>query len=282
MSTLVAAAQFTAEPGRCDENRTRTLRLVEEAAGRGANLVVLPELAVSGYTLRGEILFAAAEPLDGPTLRAWTDAAQKHSLLIAGGFCEVEGDRLFNSAVLVGPQGMLLHYRKLHLFDREKLVFARGDKGLEVVDTSIGRIGMCVCYDLRFVEVMRALALAGADIVAVPTAWVGGFDKVPRDGDGLIGQARGAIVQANLNQTYVVCASQGGSADEINFLGSSLICDPYGALLAGPASDDIEETIIAPIDIANVQKAQLRSDLIRPRADRRTDVYGLKLGDRNL
>ena len=177
---------------------------------------------------------------------------------------------------------MLLHYRKLHLFDGEKLVFAPGDKGLGVAETPYGRIGLCVCYDLRFVEVMRALALAGADIVAVPTAWVKGFDRVTRDGDGLIAQARGAIVQANLNQAYVVCASQGGSAGQIRFLGSSLIADPYGMLLAGPADELGETTLIAQVDLDTVQRAQVRSELIMPRADRRTDVYAVRLGEREL
>ncbi|CAH1652295.1 nitrilase-related carbon-nitrogen hydrolase [Chelatococcus asaccharovorans] len=282
MTWRVAAIQFTAMPGRALENRARSLQLIENAAADGARVIVLPELAVSGYTLNGHELSAAAEPLDGPTLSAWTDVAKRLGVVIAGGFCESDGDRLYNSALLVGPDGLLLHYRKLHLFDGEKLIFTPGDRGLTVATTPFGRIGLCVCYDLRFVEVMRALALQGAELIAVPTAWVRGFDKVDRDGDGLIGQARGAIVQANLNQVYIACASQGGEAGDIAFLGSSLVADPYGRILAGPLAQDTEAAAIAPMDPAIAQAALVRSERVKPREDRRTDVYGVTLGGRML
>ncbi len=282
MSFRVAALQFQAEPGAAGANRARTLALIAEAAAGGARVIVLPELAISGYTLDETALRAAAEPVDGPTLAAWHEAARRLGLVIAGGFCERVGEDLHNSALLVGPDGLLLHYRKLHLFDGEKTVFAPGDLGLPVADTPFGRIGLCVCYDLRFVEVMRALALRGADLVVVPTAWVGGFDKVARDGDGLIGQARGAIVQANLNQVYVACASQCGATPQMSFLGSSLIADPYGRILSGPLPADADGTVAAEVDLAQARLAQERSALIRPRRDRRTDVYGLRLGAETL
>jgi len=282
MTYLVAAVQFMAKLGRAEENRAHILEAIGDAARRGAKVVVLPELAVSGYTLDARVLQASAEEIDGPTLASWTNAARKYGLVIAGGFCEIFEGKLYNSALLVGPDGLMLHYRKLHLFDREKLVFTPGDKGLSVVQTPFGRIGVCVCYDLRFVEVMRALALSGADLVAVPTAWVAGFDKVSRDGDGFIGQARGAIVQANLNQTFVVCASQSHSSGDVRFLGSSLIADPYGVVLGGPAHEEADVTVLAEIDLSKVSLAQSRSELIKPRSDRRTDVYTLTLNERPL
>ena len=116
----------------------------------------------------------------------------------------------------------------------------------------------------------------------MPTAWVQGFDRVVRDGDGLIGQARGAIVQANLNQVYVACASQGGTAGGIGFLGCSLVADPYGRVLSGPLAADVAGGVMAQMDPSLVQAAQFRSERIRPRLDRRTDVYGLKLADEIL
>jgi predicted amidohydrolase len=276
-NNAIAVVQLTATPGRALENRARTVAAISAATDRGARIIVLPELVTSGYCLDRELLDMAAEELDGPTLEAWTKEAARLNVVIAGGFCEKADGKLYNSALLVGPDGLLLHYRKLHLFDREKLIFAPGDVGLGVVETPFGRVGLCVCYDLRFVEVMRALALQGADVIAVPTAWVGGFDKVQRDGDGLIGQARGAIVQANLNQVYVACASQCGQANDIRFLGSSLIADPYGHVLSGPLDSVTESTSIASFNRSIVQEAQNRSDLIRPRADRRDDVYELTL-----
>jgi predicted amidohydrolase len=268
----MAAAPFAAEPA-----RARTLDLAAKAIEAGARLVVLPELAVPGYTLDPRIA-EAAEPADGPTVAAWHRLAASSGVVIAGGFCERDGGKIYNTAVLVGPNGLLLHYRKLHLFDREKLVFARGDRGLAVADTPLGRIGLCVCYDLRFVEVLRVLALRDAEIVAVPTAWVGGFDRRTRPADGIIGQARGAVLQANLDQVYVACASAAGEAGGIGFLGSSLVADPYGELLAGPFGPDEERIEVVSADLDAVRAAQARSELIRPRSDRRTDVYGLRLG----
>jgi N-carbamoylputrescine amidase len=274
----IAVAQFSGRIGQVQANRARSHTAIAEAAAAGCSLIVLPELIVSGYTVEPATLRDAAEPLQGPTLELWSGLARTHGIHVAGGFCEREGDRLYNSAILVGPDGVRLHYRKLHLFDREKEVFTPGDKGLPVVETPIGRIGLCVCYDLRFVEVLRGLALAGAEIAAVPTAWVGGFDRGARAPGSMIGQAQGAVLQANLDQIFVACASQAGIEGGTRFLGSSLIADPFGNLLAGPLAEDCEATMFAEVDLAQVRSAQKRSDRIRPRADRRTDVYALQVG----
>jgi N-carbamoylputrescine amidase len=153
---------------------------------------------------------------------------------------------------------------------------------LPVADTQLGAIGLCVCYDLRFVEVARLLALQGASLIAVPTAWVGGFDQRAHDKEGFISQARGAVLQANLNQVYIACASQSGSVGEHRFLGNSLIADPFGAVLSGPMDDAGSEILVADYDAAVASAAQHRSALINPREDRRTDVYGVRLRDRVL
>ncbi|WAC25604.1 nitrilase-related carbon-nitrogen hydrolase [Ancylobacter sp. SL191] len=274
----VAAIQVTVPLYEPETSRRRIARAIDAAAREGARLIVVPELAISGYGLQADGLAASAEPLIGPTFESWAALAAAHGGYIAGGFCEREGDRLYNSAMLVGPQGLIGHYRKLHLFDAEKHIFTPGDKGLPVHELPFGRIGLCVCYDLRFVEVVRALALQGADLIAVPTAWVGGFDSIPRDSGGLITQARGAAVQANLSQVFLACASQAGTAGVSRFLGSSLLVDPFGTVLAGPLGADEEATLRAEIDLADAGRARVRSALIRPREDRRTDVYGLAVG----
>ena len=277
MTTRVAVVQMRGAIGRTDENRARTVSLVERAASLGARLVVLPELAVSGYTVDRGSLRAASERIDGPSVSQWIETSRRTGALVAGGFCERDGDRLYNSAVLVSGDEVLLHYRKLHLFDSEKLVFTPGDRGLGVAETPLGTIGLCVCYDLRFVEVMRLLALQGADIAAVPTAWVGGFDTGRKSGE-MIDQARGALLQANLNQMFVLCASQCGEEAGTRFLGSSLVADPYGRALLGPMDGSSEDIGVVAIEPDQASRAQKRSELIRPRDDRRTDVYGLRLG----
>jgi predicted amidohydrolase len=175
-----------------------------------------------------------------------------------------------------------LHYRKLHLFREEKHAFEPGDLGLPVADLPFGKVGVCVCYDLRFVETMRILALEGAEIVCVPTAWIAGFDAEKWDSAGLAPQASGAILQANLNQVYVACSSQAGTRDGWEMLGSSVLVDPRGKLALGPLPGEADELAIAEIDLDEVVAAQSRDELITPRLDRRTDVYGVSVGDRVL
>ena len=273
----VALAQISGQPYAAGENRELTLLTARHAFEQGAQLVVLPELIVPGYVADPQRLADVAEPLDGPSTQAWTAlAADKHGW-IAGGFCERDGDRLYNTAVVVGPDGVVLHYRKLHPFREEKHAFAPGDLGLPVVELPFGKVGLCVCYDLRFVEVARLLALQGAELICVPTAWVTGFDKVRWDANGLAPQAHGAQLQANLNQVFIACASQVGVVGELEFLGSSLIVDPFGRRSVGPLSGSKSGMAIAEIDLAEAERAQVRDPLIRPRADRRTDVYDVVL-----
>jgi len=275
MTVTVAIAQVTARAFEAERNREMTVAVAEDAFDRGAHLVVLPELIVPGYALEERGLEEAAEPLQGPTLAAWRRLAARRKGYLAGGFCERAEGRLFNSAVLVGPDGLALHYRKLHLFDREKHIFAPGNLGLPIAQTAIGVLGLCVCYDLRFVEVARALSLRGAELIAVPTAWVAGFDQQRWDSEGFCPQARGVALQANLDQVFIACASQAGEGEGFEFLGSSIVVDAYGKPAAGPLSGCAEELSFATIDLEDARRAQRRSGNVSPRADRRTDVYGL-------
>ena len=278
----IGLAQVTGDPYEPARNLELTLKAADELFDRGARLVVLPELVVSGYAADRERLLEVAEPIDGPAVAGWTELARRRDGWISGGLCEREGDSLFNSAVLVGPEGVLLHYRKLHLFREEKHGFEPGDLGLPVAELPIGRVGLCICYDLRFVETMRILALQGAEVVCVPTAWIAGFDAEKWDERGLAPQAANAILQANLNQVFVACASQAGPRGGFEMLGSSVLIDPRGKLALGPLPGEQDELALAEIDLDQVVAAQTRDELITPRADRRTDVYGLAFGDRVL
>jgi N-carbamoylputrescine amidase len=232
--------------------------------------------------LDAEGLARCAEAADGPTCQAWLHAARQHDLYVCGGICERAGDRLYNTALLIGPEGTTLHYRKLHLFADEKRIFAPGDLGLPVASTALGRLGVCVCYDLRFVEVVRSFALRAAQLIAVPTAWVTGFDRDPWDSAGWCPQARAAAVQANLNQVFMACASQVGVSEGIRFLGSSILISPYGETLIGPLSGAAQGLAHAAIDIGAAGAAQQRAAGVSPRADRRTDVYGLWIEGQRL
>ena len=271
-------AQLACGPLDGERTRAATVAAARDLFERGADLVVLPELSVPGYVLGDERLAALAERADGPTVAAWTALAAEFRGLVCGGFAERDGDRLFNTAVLVDGDGVVLHYRKLHPFAEEKHVFAAGDLGLPTVETRLGRIGVCVCYDLRFVETARLLALQDADLICVPTAWTAGFDQVQWDAGGMAPQAHGAVLQANLNQVFIACASQAGAHEGLTFLGSSIVADPLGRKVLGPLAPDTAQGDLVDVDLRDAVAAQERSPLITPRADRRTDVYGLRLG----
>lgn len=274
-SVGIGLAQISGEPFAVEANRARSVDAARTAFAQGADLVVLPELIVHGYVADWRRLLPLAEPVDGPSVAAWQAVAREGDGIVVGGFCERDGEALYNTAVAVGPDGPILHYRKAHLFAEEKVHFAPGDLGFPVARTRFGTIGICVCYDLRFVEVVRLLALSGADVICVPTAWLPGFDQVRHDAEGMCPQAHGAVLQANLSQVFVACASQAGVHGGLDFLGSSVLADPYGKRALGPLPGAEEAIAVARVDIGATKRAQARGPLIAPRADRRTDIYGI-------
>jgi predicted amidohydrolase len=278
----VGIAQISGKPYAVEANQSRCEDALAEAFGQGADLVVLPELIASGYGTDSNRLAALAEPVPGPTTEAWAEVSRSADGYIVGGLCERDGERLFNTAVAVGPEGVIGHYRKAHLFAEEKHVFAPGDLGFPLVQTRFGTIGICVCYDLRFVEVVRLMALQGAELICVPTAWLPGFDEQHWDSEGMSPQGRGAEVQANLSQVFIAAASQVGHQGGYDFLGSSILIDPRGGRVIGPLSGSKEEVAVSIIDLNLARDAQARGNLITPRADRRTDIYGIVVNDRVL
>lgn len=276
----IGLAQISGEPFDVEANRDLCRRTIVDAFERGADIVVLPELIIPGYVADAAQLFPIAEATDGPTVTEWTELARAGGGYVVGGFAERDGESLYNSAVAVGPEGLIGHYRKAHLFADEKIAFSPGDLGFPVFRTRFGTIGICVCYDLRFVEVVRLMALKGADLICVPTAWLPGYDQQRWDDDGMSPQGRGAELQANLNQVFIACASQAGVHGQCDFLGSSLLVDPFGARLVGPLSGTDDELVVATFDIGAAKRAQVRGELIAPRADRRTDLYAIAAEDR--
>lgn len=278
----VGLAQIGSPPGDAALNRDAAVEAADHLFNQGAQIVVLPELCAPWYAADPAVLDPLAETLSGPTVEAWRSLAATHGGVIVGGLCERSEDSLYNSAVAVDASGVIGHYRKLHLFASEKQCFTPGDVGLPVFDSPFGRIGLCICYDLRFVEVVRVLALSGAELICVPTAWLPGFDAQRWDANGLCPQAHGAVLQANLNQVFIACASQVGTFGDVEFLGSSVMADPFGKLAVGPLSGSLESLETAEIDLDDVTTAQDRGSLITPRKDRRTDVYGIAYEGREM
>jgi predicted amidohydrolase len=278
LEARIAVAQLDLPAAQRELNGERIVAAIRDAARQGANLVVLPELASSGYGLADwKTAHAVAEPVPGPTTETWQREARAGDLYVVGGICERDGDSLYNTSVLVGPDGLLSIYRKLHLFKDEKLLFEPGDAGLPVVTLPFGRVGILTCYDLRFFEAARIVALQGADLIAVTTAWALGFDRsVPAD--GIIDQVRAAMVQSNTCQVFMAAASRVGADPGVEYLGSSVIVDPFGRLLAGPMDRTEPGIEVVSVDLADARRAKVRDPLILPAADRRTDVYAERLG----
>jgi predicted amidohydrolase len=254
-----------------DANLTTADRLTRAAAAEGAQLIVLPEKwPVLGP---GELLRAHAETIDGPAMRWARDIARELGVdLIAGSFSErVAGEeKLRNTSVHVGPGGdVRALYRKIHMFDVqvEGQVYresAHEEPGCELVlsETAGGvEVGMTICYDLRFPELYRALAVRGARILSVPSAFT---LATTRDHWETLVRAR-----AIENQAYVVAANQiGAAAGGLRSGGRSMIVDPWGLVLA--LAPDQETFVTADIDLD--RQARIRRDL-PSLANRRPEVY---------
>ncbi|ELY36247.1 nitrilase family protein [Natronorubrum tibetense] len=268
----VVAAQTVPTFGAVDRNRSRTVELVREHAD--ADLVVLPELATTGYVFESRTeLEPLAEPRDGPTAEAWAAVAAETDAWVVGGFAEVDGNSYYNSSLVVSPDGVEGGYRKVHLWNEEKRWFEPGD-ALPTFETPFGRLGVQICNDLWFSETTVTQARAGVDLVAVPTNWVPG----PSEGERPAGWTMGvhqAVARANENRVFLACADRAGTERGTAFEGQSVIVDPDGLPLAGPAPTTGEHVLTADCDLERARTKALtpRDDAL---ADRRPDVYDLE------
>ncbi len=246
-------------------DRAESQRRLEPLLARaeGADLVVLPELCATGYAFadREEAWAGAEEVGDSRFLDFLTARCAAHGFDVVTGFAERAGDRLYNSAVLVGAEGPVASYRKLHLFHREKAMFAPGDLGVPVVERRGMRLAMLVCFDWAFPEVWRLAALGGADLVCHPANLV------------LHGYAQRAVpVHAQINGYAVVTANRVGAERQLEFTGMSLVAGPRGDLLA-QAPDRGDHVAVAEIDLARCRDKMVTpsNDLL---GDRRPECYG--------
>jgi predicted amidohydrolase len=260
------------EVGQLERNRALTREAVREAVSAGGRLVVLPELSNSGYVFESAVeARACAEPADGATLRAWSEEAERGDAVVVGGFCELgEDGLLYNSAAVVDGGGVLAVYRKLHLWDREQLVFEPGRDCAPVLETRVGRVGVAVCYDFNFPEVARGLALAGADIVILPA----NFPGHPRpEGERPI-EVTLAMATAHLNHVFVAVCDRCGDERGVEWVGGSVVCDEWGWILARPPEDGGPAMIVADCDFALARNKAWneRNDVF---GDRRPELYRL-------
>ena len=236
MAVKIACIQMKPVVGDKDGNVAKSLQYIGEAADHGAQLIVLPELCNSGYVFESmDEARSLAEPVPGgPTVAAWARIAAERNLHIVAGIDEIDGHSLYNSAVVIGPDGYIGTFRKVHLWNRENAFFTPGDRGFPVFDTALGRIAALICYDGWFPESYRECALQDADIVCVPTNWV------PINGQDENREAMANILtmaSAHSNSVFVACADRVGTERGQPFIGQSIIVSytgwPIGGQLAG-------------------------------------------------
>ena len=271
---IVAVGQIEPVFGDIAANVARTAAVVEEAAGRGAQVIVLPELVSSGYMFasRDEAAALAEVAGEGPATTEWLRLAAELDVIVVAGFPERAGTSLYNSAFMALPDGSHAVYRKVHLWDEEALYFEPGDLGFPVVNTRHGRLGMLICYDGWFPESYRTLALHGADLVCVPTNWV----PIPGQREGQAAMATVlTMAAAHTNAIAIAAADRIGIERGQEFIGQSLIASHTGWPLAGPASPVTEELLLAEVDLAEVRRSRAWGSFNNPLRDRRPEAYDL-------
>jgi len=265
----IALVQHQPGPSR-QENVSRGLDAAREAARHGARLVAFPELAFTPFfpscRSRGALPMELAETIPGPTCDAFSSLAADLGVVVVLNLYEREGDRAFDSSPVINADGTVLGTtRMLHVAQMpsffEQDYYTPGDHGLPVYETAAGRVGVAICYDRHYPEVMRSLGLQQADLVVVPQAGVAG--EWP---DGLYeAELRVAAFQ---NGYFTALANRVGDEPTMAFAGESFVCDPAGRVIVrGPAS--AEAIVYADLDFEQLNSCHARRLFFR---DRRPDI----------
>ena len=244
MKTPLTLALLQCTPGPLDVpgNLQRLEAAAEQAARGGADLLICPEMGVTGYNIGASRVRQLAQPAHGGYAQTVAEIAQRHGLAVLYGYPELgEDGAIFNAAQWISAQGeRCLNYRKTHLYGTlDKAQFAAGPPTTALVDLKGWSVGVLICYDVEFPENTRRLARAGADLIAVPTANMAAFDFV----------SNAVIpVRAYENQTYVAYANYVGHEADIHYGGLSTVAAPDGAVLAQAGRDEtlLFATLLAP------------------------------------
>ncbi len=257
---IVAVAQTSPRPGDVPANVRRAEEIVAALAGT-ADLVVFPELFTTGYDLTNLALAEFAEPIPhGPTIRRLGRAAADADMILVGSIIEVDAGRLFDTAVVIDRSGEVVgRYRKSHLYPAERDHFEAGER-LTVTNVDGLRLGLAICFEHAFPEIFAELALAGAQIVAIPSA-------VPRGYEYLLELRTRARAQDN--QLFVAASNLAGDDGHTAWCGRSLIVDPQGTILASAGPDD-EAVITAELDLRLIERERAQEPIW---ANRRPQLY---------
>lgn len=257
MELTVAGLQAAGVPGDVEANCAQLRAAAAEAAAAGARLLITPELYLTGYDIGDQVRELARLDLTG----AVRQIAREAGLAILAGLPEPAGERLYNTAILVGGRGEeLLRYRKTHLFgDLDRRYFVPGDDLVAVAELHGVRMAVLICYDVEFPETVRAAAERGADLIAVPTAQMTPFEFVAEQ-----------VVRTRAweNQVYLAYVNHDGRERTLEYVGRSSIVAPSGDVLAGAGHGD--QLLLATIDTEVVARARAQNPYLN---DRRSDLY---------
>jgi predicted amidohydrolase len=269
--TKIACVQMDVEIGKVETNRQRIMSRIREAAGQGAQLVLFPECALTGYCFESlDEAAPFAEQADGFSARHIALACEQTKTHAIVGFIERDGSRYFNAAMIVGPGGVIATYRKIHLpFLGVDRFLTPGDRPFDVHSLPFGKVGVNICYDTSFPEAGRALKLLGAQLIALPTNWPPGAWRTPE-----------YVVNTRANENHINFAAVNriGVERGWEFIGRSKIVDVNGDTIA-EASQDREEIIYGEVDLAAADKNRIVNVVgsyeLDRLADRRPEFYGL-------
>lgn len=264
--TIIACCQFSPAFGDLDGNIAAIEAKIGEAVAAGADVVVAPELATSGYMFAdADEARSLALPSSSPQFAGWFAAAGDSVAVV--GFCEAgEGGVLYNSALVVDGSGVLACYRKTHLWDREKLIFTPGAALPPVVKTRHGLIAVMVCYDLEFPELTRRAVTDGAELIVAPVNW----PLFPRPDGERPGEVITAMSTARTNKVAVAACDRCGVERGQPWTAGTAIVDPHGWVVAaaGPEAG----MALADIDLSVTHDKSL-TEYVDLLADRRLDLY---------
>jgi predicted amidohydrolase len=264
----IAVAQIDIAFADRERNLAKMLEVLAQAANEGARLVVFPEAALTGYCFDSlNEAWPHGEPIPGPSTERITEACRRLGIFCIYGLLEADGDRLFNACALVGPEGLVGSYRKIHLpFLGVDRFTTPGDRPFAVHEAAGMRIGMHICYDGGFPEPARVMTLQGADLIVLPTNW-------PPGAECMAGCA--VNTRAMENNVYYAACDRVGDERGFHFIGLSKICDPRGGVLA--EAGEREQILYADIDVAAARQKKIirvpklhEIDRIR---DRRPEFY---------
>lgn len=266
----VAGVQMDVQLGQKPQNLARIEDFVREAHRRGAHLAVFPECALPGYCFDSlDEARPHAEPVPGPSTQRLTATCRESGVFVVVGLLEAAGDLIYNACVLIGPEGVVGHYRKVHLpylgIDR---FAAHGQGPLAVYDSGGLRVGMNICYDGSFPEASRVMALEGADLIVLPTNWPPA---------ACCFASHVINTRALENNVYYLSVNRVGEERGVRFIGQSRMCQPSGDTVS-EANPEGEDIFYADIDPAIARQKHLirdpgKHEIDRIR-DRRPELYG--------